>query len=395
MRKLLLLTATILVLALAVFLGAAPGQAAATPGVDDDTILLGTFTALSGPVAPIGVPNSHGYLAYYNYINEKGGIYGRKIKVLVEDDAFQPSRTVAAVKKLVEQERVFAIVSPLGTPTNAAVLDYLVKNNVPVISPHTGSSQWSIPVKKNYIALQPNYTVEGTVLAQYALKDLKGKRFAIVYVNDDYGQEESKSFSAYLAKNDIKPVLTLGHEFGETDFSSYVIKLQQAKPDAVLLASYATQTASILKQAEMFGFRPHFLGTYVVSDPVMFKLAGASAMEGFQVTGYAADPGGDTKVAKEYRDILHKYYPNEAPGGYSEIGYIAAQLVVEALKKAGPDLTREKFIAAFESLKNWTTGLLPPISYSATDHRGVKTFVIAKAKGGQWTIGKESIEVED
>lgn len=394
MKKVLLLTATALALPLMLAFAAAAGQAA-TPGVTDDTILLGTFTALSGPVAPIGVPNSHGYLAYYNYINEQGGIYGRKIKVLVEDDAFQPSRTVAAVKKLVEQDRVFAIVSPLGTPTNAAVLDYLVKMNVPVVSPHSGSSQWSIPLKKNYFALQPNYTVEGTVLAQYAVNDLKGKRFAIVYVNDDYGQEESAAFTKYLAKHDIKPVLSLAHEFSETDFSSYVIKLQQAKPDVVLLASYATQTASILKQAEMFGFRPHFLGTYVVSDPVMFKLAGASAMEGFQVTGYAADPGGDTKAAKEYRDILHKYYPNEAPGGYSEIGYVAAQLVVEALKKAGPDLTREKFIAALESVKNWTTGLTPPVSYSATDHRGIKTFAIAKAKGGQWTIGKESIEVED
>lgn len=394
MKKVLLLAATTLALTLMLAFAAAAGQAA-TPGVTDDTILLGTFTALSGPVAPIGVPNSHGYLAYYNYINEQGGIYGRKIKVLVEDDAFQPSRAVAAVKKLVEQDRVFAIVSPLGTPTNAAVLDYLVKMNVPVVSPHSGSSQWSIPLKKNYFALQPNYTVEGTVLAQYAVNDLKGKRFAIVYVNDDYGQEESAAFTKYLAKHNIKPVLSLAHEFGETDFSSYVIKLQQAKPDVVLLASYATQTASILKQAEMFGFRPSFLGTYVVSDPVMFKLAGASAMEGFQVTGYAADPGGDTKAAKEYRDILHKYYPNEAPGGYSEIGYVAAQLVVEALKRAGPDLTREKFIAALESIKNWTTGLTPPVSYSATDHRGIKTFAIAKAKGGQWTIVKESIEVED
>jgi branched-chain amino acid transport system substrate-binding protein len=267
---------------------AVPGN---TTGVTDTTIKLGSFAALSGPVAPIGIPCSHGYLAYYQWVNDQGGINGRKIDITVEDDAFDPSKTVAATKKLVEQDQVFAIVSPLGTPGNMAVMQYLVDNNIPVFCPHSGASAWAFPLKPNYFALQPNYTVEGRTLAQYAVNVLGAEKIALFHVNDDFGNEEANAFKSELAKMGKGTIVAeVAHEGTDTDFSSYAIKLQEANPDLVVLSSYLAGAAGVLKESELLAFKPMWLASYVISDPVIVTVAGASAMEGYRVFGYAAAP---------------------------------------------------------------------------------------------------------
>ena len=132
-----------------------------------ETIRLGSTCDLSGPNATVGMAVLRGYSAFYEHINANGGIHGRRIELIVEDDGFDPARARGAAEKLVEQEDVFAIVSPLGTPTNLAMLDYLLDKQIPVISPHSGVSTWASPLKRTYFALQPSYRVEGRILAQY------------------------------------------------------------------------------------------------------------------------------------------------------------------------------------------------------------------------------------
>jgi len=352
------------------------------PGVTADTIRLGMICALSGPVSTIGKPLARGMEAYFRWVNDQGGIHGRKIDLRIEDDQYNPANTVAAAKKLVEQDEVFAIVRPLGTATTAAILDYTIEKGVPVVGVASGSSLWSKPFKKTVFGIQPTYELEGRLMAKYAVEELKAKRIAVFYQNDAFGKEGAESFVAALKARGIEPVAMVPYEVTEKDFSAHALKLQQANPDLVFVYAIQVPAASLLKEAQKIGFKPKWLMTYVLADPILLALAGDAA-EGVYAGAWLVDPENAPEAAK-YREVLTKYFPDEKPGGYSISSYAVAEIIVEALKRAGPDLTREKFIAALESLKNFTTGLTPPFSYSETDHQGVKQIAIVQVQKGRW-----------
>jgi branched-chain amino acid transport system substrate-binding protein len=377
---------SVLALTVLVLVGMSGGVGAQqTPGVTDKEIVLGAFIAQSGALAGVGTPVFRGASAYYNYVNDVlGGINGRKIKFIACDDAFDPTKTVACVKKLVEEDKVFAMVNSLGTVPNAAVMQYLIDNKVPVVSPHANYTPFSKPVKNNYFAIQPNNEIFGTALARYAVQRFKAKRVAILHVDDAFGQELLNAAVAELKRNKIEPVLTVPHPGAETAFRPYVVKLQGANPDAVILLTYLTQSASVLKEALAVGFKPKWLATNVQADIRMVSLAGADAVEGLVVTGFAADPGlTNHSGAAKFRALLQKSFPGEVPSGFNEIAYVGAMMVVEGLFRAGKDLTRDRFIQALETLTNWDgEGLVPPITYAREDRRGITILYMTKFEKG-------------
>ena len=366
--------------------------AAGGPGVTAEAVRLGTFADLSGASAPIGMACYRGYSACYGAVNRAGGVHGRRIDLVVEDVAFDAAQARLAAMKLVEHDRVFAIVSPLGTPLNLATLDYFVEKQVPVIAPHSGASIWSTPLKPTYFALQPSYALEGRLLAQHALDELQAERIAIVAVDDLYGREGSGAFAEELARAGVRPVARLGHALAEVAPGAWVEALRAAEARVVVLYTYAKPAADLLVAAEQAGYRPHWLGSYVLSGPDMFVLAGPRATEGLTVTTYPPGPRGHRGAAL-YERLLARDYGGEVPGPHSRIGYAAAQLVVEGLRRAGPELTRARFMAALESLQEWTGGLLPPISYSPSDHRGLASLALQRALRGRWVLIRERLEL--
>jgi len=366
---------------------ARPALRATAPGVTDGTIRLGTFADLSGPNAFTGMAALRGYSAYYEHVNRWGGVHGRRIELIVEDDRFDPDRTRLAVHKLIEQDQVFAIVSPLGTPTNLAVLDDLLAAQVPVVSPHSGLSVWSMPLKRTYFALQPSYQVEGRLLARWALSELRPRRVAVFAVDDRFGQEGATAFIEELGRSGQSPVTVLRHALGEARPGDWVAALAAHEPDLVLLYTYPKPAADLLRAAHGVGFRPAWLGSYVVSGPDLFRLAGAQAVQGMWAASYPAGPR-DHRGERLYRKLMAQKYADETPGTHSRIGYAAAQMVVEGLRRAGPELTRDGFITALEGLRDWTGGLLPPISYSPTDHRGLTALALVRAINGRWLVEK-------
>ncbi len=368
-----------------------PGVEVAQPAPraarEPDTIKLGTFCDLSGPNATIGMAALRGYSAYYEHVNRWGGVHGRKIELVVRDDGFDPERTKLAVMDLVMRDRVFAIVSPLGTPTNLAVMDYLLQHHIPVVSPHSGLSVWSAPLKRTYFALQPSYQVEGQLLAQYVLEKFKSARIAVFAIDDQFGREGSAAFLAALAKEGIEPVARLTHTAKESDPPRWVEQLAAYKPDVVLLYTYVKPAADLLRAAHAAGFAPAWLGSYVISGPDLFQLAGQEAAEGVRAASYPPGPR-HHRGERLFRKMMARQAgrADEEPGTHTRIGYAAAQLVVEGLRRAGPDLSRDGFIEALESLKDWTGGLLPPISYDSTDHRGLTTLAMLRAINGRWVV---------
>jgi ABC-type branched-subunit amino acid transport system substrate-binding protein len=357
------------------------------PGVSAQTIRLGSFCDLSGPNALIGLSLYRGYSALYRHVNRWGGVHGRHLELIVEDVGYDPERAKAAARKLVESDEVFAVVSPLGTSTNLAVQQYLLERQVPVISPHSGASVWSTPVRPTYFALQPNYRVEGHILADYAVRHLGARRVAVAAVQDPFGQEGGEAAVERLRKLGLAPVAHVRLPLQEPRFTERLAGLREAEPELTILFTYPKQAAELLAEAREMGFRTRWLGSYVLSGPDMFVLAGPELVEGTKVACYPPGPRGH-RGEQLFARLLRRDYGETAPGPHSRIGFAAAQLVVEGLRGAGPEPTRERLISALEGLKGWSGGLLPAVSYSSVDHRGLTTLAIHRAIRGRWLVEK-------
>ncbi|MFN2144014.1 MAG: ABC transporter substrate-binding protein [Anaerolineales bacterium] len=360
---------------------------------EPETIKLGTLCDLSGPQAAIGIDAYRGFATYYDHINHWGGVHGRMIELMVEDHGFDPERAMTAVRKLVEEDEVFAIVSPFGTLPNLAIKDYLVEKGVPVVSPHSGISEWSNPVKANYFALQPSYEVEGRILAQYATGELGKKKIAIFSVDDQYGREGSSAVIAELEDAGIEPVAYIQHLAGDDKSTEWLTALQAAQPDLVMLYTYVKPAADLLLKAFEVGFKSFWLGSYVISGSELLQIVGSEASAGIRTTAYPAGPRSH-RGDRLFRNLLGRKFPGEAPSTHNRIGYAAAQVVVEGLERAGVNPTREGFINALESLEDWTGGVLPPISFSSKDHRGLVRMALQRAINGKWVVEVGSLTAD-
>lgn len=375
MRRYALLVGTFLTLALvASFAGTfASAGAAQVPGVTDDQVLIGTFQDQSGPAAVVGINMRKGMEAYLNWVNSLGGINGRKIKLIVEDDGFQASRSMAAVKKLVEQDKVFALVGTLGTPGVVATIDYIMEKQVPSVYQGTGVSVLAFPPKKYFFPVQPNYISEGRIIAQYVVENLKMKRIAVACEQTDIGSEGLRGVKEQLATYGIEPVAVVNFGAADVDFSSQVLKLIQAKPEAVIIYSTIKPCAGFLKQAATMGLSAQFLTTYVNADPVQMPSLAGEACVGLIAPGWVPVLGTDPDSQK-YLEIYQKSFPNEMPSAFAAAGFIAAEVFCEGLRRAGSDVTRDKLIAALETLKDWNGIMAKGITYTP-----------------QWRSGKSSM----
>jgi len=357
--------------------------AVAVPGVTDTQIVLGSFGPQDGPAGAYGVIDRT-IAAYWDMVNDQGGINGRKIKFIYENDSYAPAKTVAAVKKLVEEDKVFALVGGLGTANNLGVMDYLVQNNVPHVGPATGSTAMAVPLKKNVYAIQINYMTEGILLTQYALDTMKAKKIAVFYQNDSFGQEGLDAINGELKKRGLSAAVGVSYEAADTNFSAQALKLQTSGADAVILFAVPKPGGSVIAEMTKIGYQPKLLASAVINDPSIFQLAGPG-IEGLVIPAWipAFDDLTNPKIV-EYQAFMKKYAPKEALGGFSLSGYCEAMVLAEGLKRTGKDLTRESFEATMDQMKGYAGSPLPNVTYSATDHAGIKTAYLQQAKGGQW-----------
>ncbi|HEX2915297.1 MAG TPA: ABC transporter substrate-binding protein [Chloroflexia bacterium] len=377
--------------------GITPARTAANaaPGVSDSEIVLGSWGPQSGPAASYGVVD-RAIDAYFKKINAEGGINGRKIKFLTEDDGYNPARTLTAVKKLVEQDQVFALVGGMGTAQNVAVTDYLVSHNVPHVAPATGSSVMCCqPLKRNIFALQTNYSVEAKLLTRYAHNSLNLKKAAVFYQNDPFGKEGLEAIQAELKSLNLSEAQAVSYDTSEKDFSSQALKLQATGADTLILWSTPQPTAAILKEIQKLGWKPTILMSVVNDDPVMFQLAG-SALDGVTFSMWLPNfmDSNDPKI-KQYNEFMKQYMPTEPVGGFSLTGMAIAQVMVEGLKRAGRDLTRESFINAMETFRDWNNGLAYKLNYSPVNRQGQNAVAFYQADAKNQIFVKKSEIIED
>ncbi len=384
----------------------APVAALAEEGVTDTTVRIGTWYPLSGPAVAYA-PIARTMEAYFRMVNEAGGINGRKVELLVRDDAYTPARTVAVVKELLEREKVFAFVGGLGTPTNLAVMKTLNDARVPHLAPATGSSLWAHPErakefginadlvgkdgKNYYYGLQTNYITESTLLTRYTLETLKKSKPAIIYQNDPFGKEglfgvrqEAQRLKATLAAE-------VSYETSDTDLSAQALKLKQSGADAVILWTIPRFAAQIVKEMAKIGYRPAIVSSAVNNDPAMYRLtcdrwdqaaakcAGETLWQGVLTATWLPDYRDNDPGVEKYRQFMKKYLPNEQVGGFTEAGYAYAETATEALRRAGKSLNRETLMHAIESIKSWNGDVARRVNYGPTDHQGIESVRIQEA----------------
>ena len=354
-----------LLLALAAAPAAVPAHA--QPGVTDAEIVLGGSNSFSGPLAFTGEQlTKFGVDLAFKVVNDAGGIHGRKVRTIYYDDGYKPQEAVANTKKLVEQDKVFAIIAPQGTAPVVATLEYLELNKVPLLFPYQGS-----PVtrgRKHVFSGMTLYDRQSKMMIDYLAGPRKLKKFAALYQDDEYGKAFLTSFEKEVARLGLKLTAAESVKRGAPDVSAQMAKLQAARPEVVFVVLTPGPGAQALKERQKIGWT----GVVMVSsgpltDERYLALAGDAA-EGVEGLSLWPDPvASDLPAVKLYREQMQKYFPKSEPNRYSLAGYFAAMLFTEGAKRAGKSLTRDSLIAALEGIRGFESGLLPPVSIGA-DH---------------------------
>ncbi len=360
---------------------AAPSAPATPSGITDTEIRIGTWAPMSGPASAYGVV-ARSMQAYFDMVNEAGGIHGRKLVLLARDDGYQPSRTVSAVKEMIEKDGVFAFVGGVGTAPGMAVKDTIEAAGKVWVGPATGSSAWTNPPSKLRFAVYPTYRVEAKTLVSYAAKNLKKTKFAIFYQNDAFGQEGVATVKATLAGLGLGELAMVSHELTDTDLSSQALKLKSSGAEAVVLWSTTKFTATFVKECAKIKFAPQFLSTSTVTDPIMFQLAG-DAWSGTILADWMPLPEDPAPGVQKYRDQMAKQSPPLSLGNFTMVAFALAEPLVEGLRRAGPDLTTDKLVAALESLQNWSGDYAQRITFGVGDRQGIDQVFLAQAREGK------------
>jgi branched-chain amino acid transport system substrate-binding protein len=367
-------------------------------GVYPDRVVIGTFQALSGPYAIIGQGMSKGMKAYFNWVNDNGGVYGRKIELIIADDQLNPSKTVVEVKRLVEQDKVFAIVGGLGTYGCLAVMDYLNENQVPFVYQGSGVSALVEPPKKYIFGVQPDYTLEGQLIAKFLVENMNKKKIAVLYMNNDIGKEGQQAIRKRLDKYNMKPSLEIPYNPAETDYSPLMAKLLSTNPDSIVIYGLITDTLRWIKTIRDYGLDTTIVTIYPNADPALVSLGG-KYVEGVILTGWVPIPTKDnpdyTKDYNKFLEIYQKTYPDEIPSSYAAAGFIAAEVFTEGLRRTGKDLTVEKFVEALESFKHWNGVLAKDITWGPNLRRGKSSMYFIKVENGLFVPISNLISLED
>jgi branched-chain amino acid transport system substrate-binding protein len=386
MRKLSKLVASTLVA------GALSIPALAEDGVSATEILIGTHTALSGPVSAWGVGSTEGTRMRFDEASEKG-IHGRKIKMIVEDSGYQVPRAVQAANKLINSDKIFLMVGALGTPMNNAVFGEQLAKGVPNLFPLTAARSMAEPLHPLKFTLYSSYYDQVRASTKHFVEKEKKSKVCTMYQDTDFGHEIRDGVRDQAKASKVEVVAEATYGPTDTEFVAPVTKLKSAGCDLVIMGSIIRDSIQSVGTARKLGWTDvTFVGQAASYDPIVAAAPGG-IMEGFYSgTGgpYAyADTSSDAVKAwfVKYKDRT-KQDANSA----AQYGYVSGDIVVKALEAAGKDLTRAKFLAALESVKGYQPLFPgPALSFSDKQHQGSSATFLAKVEGGRWKVVAENL----
>jgi branched-chain amino acid transport system substrate-binding protein len=400
-------SASLVIAALALALaggGPAAAQKKYDPGVSDTEIKIGNTGPYSGPASSYGtVPKS--MAAFYRMVNDQGGVNGRKINFISYDDAYSPPKTVEQVRRLVEQDGVLLIASPLGTPTNSAIWHYMNQKKVPQLFVATGATKWDDP--KHYpwtIGWQPNYQSEGRVYAAYITEHKPDGKIGVLYQNDDFGKDYLKGLKDGLGEK-AKSMIVVEAAYETTDptVDSQIISMKAADADVFVNTGIPKFAAQAIRKAAEIEWKPlHILSSIGSSVAATLKPAGLENAKDLVTDFYLKDPTDpqwqDDLGYKDWLAFMDKYYPE---GDKSDSGNVygpsVSRTVVQVLTQCGDELTRENVMKQAANIKDFTLDMLIPgikMNTGPNDFYPIEQMQLMRFDGEAWQLFGEILDGE-
>jgi ABC-type branched-subunit amino acid transport system substrate-binding protein len=359
-------------------------------GVDvaSKTVTIGGFTPITGPV-PFYSILTHAADAYFKSVNEKGGIKGWKINYLTLDDGYDPARSVAVARRLVEESHIFALVAAVGTATNVAVIPYAKENGLAVIGPIGGASAFF--AEPNIFPLLPDYGWSAASNAEFAINDLKLKKIALLWENDELGRSAKRGFDLFMEASKITPAESVPFEVKTTDFTPHIRRVANSEAEAAILFGSNANLGAALKAADRQGVKLTWFAPFFTADPATYKLAG-DLLNGVYFSSWLLPIESAEPEIKAYREAVTKYYPNDPVGVFGLNGWSNASLfgsIFGALIDSGKPITRANLVEAGNTLSNAAVGGARKVTFTASDHRGTRQEAILQAKGNSFVMVRD------
>jgi branched-chain amino acid transport system substrate-binding protein len=375
---------------------AAAGGRAADPGVTATTVTLGGTVPLSGEAAAFGAVGP-GAKAYFDYVNARGGVNGRKIAYVYYDDAYNPAQTVQLTRRLVEQDKVFAVFNSVGTANNLAIREYLNAQRVPQLFVGDGSAAiggtpqrypWTMGFLQSYLG-------EGSVYGRDLAKRRPKARIAVLFENTELGKDMTRGLSRAIAGKGPKIAASESYEFTGSDVSSQIAKLKTSRADTLMLFATPKFAIQAFVAAHKLAWKPQLYIASVSIEPGIMAIARANAPEltkGALSIAFVKNPN-DPIWAKDpalalYRTVMRRHYPSGKPSDvYNWYGMTVAWTMVDTLKRAGRALTRESLLRAAQSVNTAANPFLLPgirLRTSRTDYFPIDTVYLYRYDNAQW-----------
>lgn len=353
--------------ALAASLAPAAFGAAGEPGVSDHEIALGQIIALTGPLAAITPDIVNGANAWFAQVNEKGGVHGRKVRLVTLDDGYLPDNTVKAARQLIDQDKVFALLNVTGTGNVAAIQPMLLKEKMPLLGPITGADVLRRPTQPNLFHLRASYGDETEKIVQH-LVTLGTQKISVVYLDNGLGKDGFAGVEKALKRRGMKLHSGAAVLQDASDVDKAVAALAASQPDVILMITTGKATVDFIKQYNARARGMRYYAISVMGTQATLKALGPDGV-GVVVTSVVPFPWAASPAAREFREAMQKagYENNISFIGFES--YLNAKLMTEGLKRAGPSPTRAKFTAAMEKMSRYDLGGVE-VGYSKGNHEG-------------------------
>jgi branched-chain amino acid transport system substrate-binding protein len=360
-------TPTTLSLALAISLLALVAHA--ENGVSVDKIILGQAAALDGPAAALGQGMREGMLTAFDEVNKAGGVKGRKIELVSVDDGYEPTKSIDAAKKLIEQDKVFALIGSVGTPTSAAVQPIAAEAGVPFIGAFTGAEFLREPYKAQVINVRASYFQETETMVEHLTQDLGVTKIAIFYQDDAFGQAGLAGVKRALDKRKMALVAEGTYERNTIAVKSALLSIKKAEPEAVIMIGAYQPCAEFIKLARQIKLDAVFVNISFVGSDALAKALGPAGAGVFvtQVVPFPSD--GSLDVVGRYQAALKARKADTVPGFVSLEGYMVGRLVIAALEKIDGDVTRKALLEAVAKTGTFDLGGVTLV-YGPDNNRG-------------------------
>ncbi|WP_235943272.1 ABC transporter substrate-binding protein [Zoogloea dura] len=341
---------------------------AADPGISDNTITLGMSAPFSGPNGAYGKEMKEGALAYFAQLNASGGINGRKVELVTLDDGYETEKTVANTRKLITENKVFALMAYYGSSPTTEAMKVFSEAKVPLIGTISGAGTLRTPANRYMFHLRASYADETEAIVNH-LVGLGINQIAVFYQNDGFGKSGLDGVIATLAQHKLKPVAVGSVERNSLDVGNAVAQIAKATPQAVIMVTLYKPTAEFIRQMRKAGQIPQFSTLSPIGADLLIAEMGAKEAHGIGISQVMPYPWNDTlPITKEYHKALQTHAKHGNYSYYGIEGFINAKLVAEALKKAGRDPSREKVVSALESGAFDLGGY--KVNYSPANHNG-------------------------